>query len=296
MNLTKSLIGTLSAEHPVLIAGPTASGKSRLAMEIAAHFGAPVVNADALQVYKNWRILTARPSVADEAAIKHQLYGHVAGSQAYSAGDWLRDVSPLLKGKAPVIVGGTGLYFSALTEGLADIPATPDAIRQEGDALLADQGLGALLDALDDETRERIDTANKRRVQRAWEVLKATGRGLASWQDETGASLLPFASKQALVLSAPKQWLTPRIAQRFDLMMDTGLIEEARANADNFNPSLASSKAIGAKEIVGHLKGKQDLEATKEAIIVQTRQYAKRQRSWFRSRMKAWRWIEASDL
>lgn len=296
MNLTSSLIGSLSAERPVLIAGPTASGKSRLAMEIAAHFGAPVINADALQVYDDWRVLTARPSLADEASVKHHLYGHIPGAQSYSVGDWLRDVSPMLKGVPPIIVGGTGLYFSALTEGLAEIPATPDAIRQEGDALLAEHGLQALLRALDDETRARIDTANKRRVQRAWEVLQATGRSLASWQDETGAPLLPFASAQALVLSAPKPWLTPRIAQRFDLMVKEGLIEEARANAEAFHPGLASSKAIGAAEIVAHVKGQSDLPAVKDAIVIQTRQYAKRQRSWFRGRMANWRWLDAADL
>ncbi len=296
MNSIKNLIASLSGERSVLIAGPTASGKSRLAMEIAAHFGAPVVNADALQVYADWRILTARPSTEDEAFVDHRLYGHIPGTQVYSVGDWLRELTPLLAGPPPVIVGGTGLYFSALTEGLADIPSTPDEIRAQGDALLAEHGLNALLVAIDSETRARIDVSNKRRVQRAWEVLQTTGKGLAAWQDETGAPLLPLSGAQALVLSAPKPWLTPRIAQRFDMMMKAGLLDEARTNADAFHTALPSAKAIGAAEVIAHVKGESDLAAAKEAVVIQTRQYAKRQRSWFRARMSAWRWIDAADL
>lgn len=296
MNSINNLIASLNREHPVLIAGPTASGKSRLAMEIAARFGAPVVNADALQVYADWRILTARPSTEDEAFVDHRLYGHVSGAQIYSVGDWLREVTPLLAGPPPVIVGGTGLYFAALTEGLADIPTTPDEIRAQGDALLAEHGLDALLGAIDTETRARIDVANKRRVQRAWEVLRTTGKGLAAWQDDTGAPSLPISAAQALVLSAPKPWLTPRISQRFDMMMKAGLLDEARANADAFHTALPSSKAIGAGEVIAHVKGESDLAAAKEAVVIQTRQYAKRQRSWFRARMRAWRWIDAADL
>ena len=188
----RDLVKSLDRERPVLIAGPTASGKSALALEIAARTGGPVVNADALQVFADWRILTARPSGEDEVRHPHALYGHVPGTQAYSVGHWLRDVAPLLDGPAPVIVGGTGLYFTALTEGLADIPETPDHIRAEAMARTRAEGSQALLAELDAATAERIDRANPMRIQRAWEVLTATGRGLADWQDDTGRRFCPW--------------------------------------------------------------------------------------------------------
>jgi len=178
--------------RPVLIAGPTASGKSALALAIARAQGGVIVNADALQVYANWRILSARPSPEEEAQAPHRLYGHVAPDQEYSAGHWLREVAPLLDaGPRPIVVGGTGLYFAALTEGLAEIPPVPAEIRAAGERLLRAAGLAALRKALDPETCARIDLANPRRVQRAWEVQAATGRGLAEWQDATPPPLLP---------------------------------------------------------------------------------------------------------
>lgn len=296
MNSIKAIIASLSAEHPVLIAGPTASGKSRLAMEIASHFGSTVINADALQVYSDWRILTARPGPEDEAAVPHGLYGYVPGTQTYSVGDWLRDLKPLLHGKPPVIIGGTGLNFSALTEGLADIPETPPDVRARANARRESHGLETLVAELDEETRSRIDIANPRRVQRAWEVLENTGRSLARWQDDTGPAILPLKTTQAIALSAPKTWLSPRIEQRLDLMLEQGVLDEARENADEWRADMPSAKAIGAAELVAHVKGDLALSDAKEAIATQTRQYAKRQRSWFRARMQAWRWIEASDL
>lgn len=296
MSSTEAVIASLTADRPVLIAGPTASGKSRLAMEIATHFGSTVVNADALQVYQDWRILTARPGAQDEATVLHALYGHVAGNQSYSVGDWLRDVVPLLSGKPPVIVGGTGLNFTALTEGLADIPDTPGEIRELANERRETEGLEKLVTELDEKTRNRIDTANPRRVQRAWEVLQSTGQGLASWQEETGPPPLHLNDAQALALSAPKEWLSPRIGQRLDLMLDEGVLDEARQNAGGWHPDLPSAKAIGAAELIAHVKGEQDLSTAKEAIVTQTRQYAKRQRSWFRARMQDWHWIEASGL
>ena len=288
-----SLLQTLDKERPVLIAGPTASGKSALALKVADHLGGPVINADALQVYSDWRVLTARPSVEDEALAEHLLYGHIPGNQAYSVGDWLRDIGALLSDRPPVIVGGTGLYFSALTEGLAEIPPTPDDIRAEAMTRIAEGKAASLLAELDAKTASRIDGANPMRIQRAWEVLKATGRGLADWQHETGPALLPLSKAQPLVLSAPKEWLTPRIAQRFDLMLDQGALDEARANAPTWHPALPSAKAIGASELIAYVRGEMSLNIVREAVSTLTRQYAKRQRSWFRSRMKDWRWIEA---
>ncbi|MGI3167864.1 tRNA (adenosine(37)-N6)-dimethylallyltransferase MiaA [Pseudooceanicola sp. C21-150M6] len=279
----------LSRELPVLIAGPTASGKSALAMEIAARQDRVVVNADALQVYDSWRVLTARPSVAEEAALPHALYGHVGGTFAYSAGDWLRDVAGLIAAGPVVVVGGTGLYFSALTEGLADIPPTPPDVRAEADGIRQNSGLAALLADLDAETLRRIDTQNPMRVQRAWEVRRATGRPIWDWQDATPAPLLPLSQVQPLVLDAPPHWLTPRIERRFDAMLDGGALEEARANLVDWDPSRPSSRAIGAPELIAHLRGEMTLEEARQAATIATRQYAKRQRTWFRARMRDWR-------
>ena len=279
---------SLSRERPVLIAGPTASGKSALAMEIAAAQGRAIVNADALQVFSDWRVLTARPSPEDEAALPHRLYGHIPGTQPYSVGHWLREATPLLD-NAPVIVGGTGLYFTALTEGLAEIPATPDAIRAQAMARLAEDGAQALLNELDPETAAKIDQNNPMRIQRAWEVLQTTGRGLALWQAETGPPLVAPDAAHLLLIDAPKDWLSPRIEARFDQMLDQGALEEARANAPHWSPDQPSAKAIGAAELIAHVRGEMALENARDAAIIATRQYAKRQRSWFRARMKGWR-------
>jgi tRNA dimethylallyltransferase len=281
--------------RPVLIAGPTASGKSALAARIARRHGGVIVNADALQVFADWRVLTARPSQAEEAALPHALYGHVPGHTPYSVGHWLREVAPLLNGKArPILVGGTGLYFTALTEGLAQIPPTPPEIRAEADRRRAAEGAAALLAELDAETAARIDRRNPMRVQRAWEVLRATGRGLAAWQADTGPPLLPRAAAHALVLEAPRDWLAARIARRFDAMLADGALEEARAHLPHWDPAAPSSKAIGAAELVAHLRGEMPLAAAREAAVTLTRQYAKRQRSWFRNRMKDWQSVAMS--
>jgi len=282
-------------DRPVLIAGPTASGKSALAMAIAEAGGGRIVNADALQVFEEWRILTARPSPSDEARVPHRLYGQVPRGAVYSVGQWLRDVAPLLAGPRPIVVGGTGLYFAALTGGLADIPDVPATVSEAASARLAEAGLAAMAADLDAESRARIDTANPRRVQRAWEVLTATGRGIAAWQDETGPPLLPVESATALLLEAPRDWLNPRIEARFDAMLDAGLLDEARANRPGWHPALPSAKAIGAPEVMAHLDGALDLAGLRNKVAIQTRQYAKRQRSWFRARMSGWRRIDPGD-
>ena len=258
-------------------------------MEIADHLGGAIINADALQVFSNWRILTARPSTRDEAQLPHRLYGHVPGDRPYSVGKWLQDVTPLLtENYPPIIVGGTGLYFSALTNGLADIPRTPKEIRARADNLLAQEGLDALLLALDPDTLARIDRQNPMRVQRAWEVQQTTGRGLASWQDETPPALLPLSQTQTILLAADRDWLNARIARRFEWMLEHGALDEARANQPAWSPSLPSSKAIGATELMAYLAGTMDLAAARDSATTGTRQYAKRQRSWFRARMRDW--------
>ncbi|WP_439103064.1 tRNA (adenosine(37)-N6)-dimethylallyltransferase MiaA [Celeribacter marinus] len=283
----------LSPDQPVLIAGPTASGKSALALEIAQTQGGVIVNADALQVFENWRILSARPSREDEALAPHALYGHIGFDAPYSVGHWLRDVAPYLTGPhRPIVVGGTGLYFSALTEGLVDIPATPPQLRATADARRITEGghagLLADLDAEDPQTAQKIDRLNPMRVQRAWEVLRATGRGLAAWQADTPPPLLPVSSTYPIVMDADRNWLAARIETRFEHMIAGGALAEAEANLPNWNPAHPSSKAIGAPELMAYLHGTCDLAAATEAATIATRQFAKRQRTWFRARMRTY--------
>lgn len=289
--LAKTGLSDLSAEQPVLIAGPTASGKSALALEIVQAKGGVIVNADASQVYDCWRIITACPSAQEEAAAPHALYRHIAYDAPYSAGHWLRDVAPLLaKGIRPVIVGGTGLNFMALTQGLADIPATPPEIRAKADAMAP----AALLAGVDPVTRARIDTQNRMRVQRAWEVQQATGRSLSRWQDETPPPLLSAADAICIVMDAPKDWLNDRIAQRFDLMIAGGAMDEITAMSDRYDPALPSCRAIGVPELMACHNGQITAPEARSRAIIATRQYAKRQRTWFRSKMRDWRHIDPS--
>ena len=270
---------------PILIAGPTASGKSALALHIAQTHGGVIINADALQVFAGWPILTAQPGPADLAAAPHALYGHVPHDAPYSVGHWLRDLAPLLTGPdRPIIVGGSGLYFTALTEGLAVIPPVPLAIRQQADAMSLDQ----LLARLDPATLARIDIRNRARVQRAAEVLMTTGRSLTDWQANTPAPLLPLAQTTALVLRPAVGWLNARISARFDAMLDMGALAEATAMRPQWNPSHLSAKAIGAADLIAHLDGRMTLAAARDSAIIASRQYAKRQRTWFRSRMQDW--------
>ena len=282
---------TIAPNQPVLIAGPTASGKSALALHIARTQGGLIVNADALQVFDGWRILTARPDAHDLAQAPHALYGHVPYDAHYSTGQWLREVAPYLSGDArPIIVGGTGLNFAALTTGLADIPPVPPDVRDQGNAMTRE----AMLADLDTATAARIDTQNPARVQRAWEVLTTTGRGLASWQDDTPPPLLLLSRAAAITLDAPKDWLGDRIARRFDQMLSAGALDEARAMLPHWNPAHLSSKAIGAPELVAHLQGRMSLAEAREAAIIASRQYAKRQRTWFRARHRDW-WHVPAD-
>jgi tRNA dimethylallyltransferase len=281
----------IPADKPVLIAGPTASGKSELALRIAETFGGVIVNADASQVYSCWQVISARPSAEDQARAPHQLYGHIAFDQDYSTGHWLREIKPLLSGpQRPIIVGGTGLYFSALTEGMADIPATPPDIRTEADQLT----LPDLIRGVDCETLTGIDTQNRARVQRAWEVQRATGRGLRDWQNDTPPPVLNIADTVPIVFDVDKQWLVNRINLRFDLMLDTGALQEVKAMHAHYDASLSAFKAIGVPELMAYLDGSMTLEAARERATISTRQFAKRQRTWFRARMKNWNRVDFS--
>jgi len=296
-------MNTITYRHdaPILICGPTASGKSALGIEIARKSGGCIINADALQVYDTWRVLTARPSETDERAIPHHLYGHVPTSQTYSVGAWLRDVTKVLESidRPVIILGGTGLYFTALTTGLAEIPETPNHIRTQGNEIRNDSHGAEFIEYLtkhDPETLAKTDTDNPMRLQRAWEVLEATGRGLASWQKDTPEPLISLTSASAIVLNSSPDWLNARIAGRFDNMVAGGAIEECNTVLQyGWEPSLPSSRALGARELIAYLRDECTLEAAKESATIATRQFAKRQRSWFRNKMQDWQQVSLDD-
>lgn len=286
-----TILRGLSREAPVLLAGPTASGKSALALDLAARDGRAVVNADALQVWACWRVLTARPGPADEAAAPHLLYGHLAPGAEWSAGHWLRAVAPLLA-RPVVVVGGTMLHFRALTRGLAPVPPVPAEVRARADRLRAEGGVAALRAGLDAATAARIDLANPARVQRAWEVLAATGRGLAEWQAETPAPLLAPARAEAVILTPDRARLRARIARRFDAMLAGGALEEAALVLPFWDPRAPWAQAIGAAELVAHLRGQVTLAAAAAAAVTATQHYAKRQDTAFRGLGAGWRRID----
>ena len=284
------VIETIDPERHVVIAGPTASGKSALALALARAQGGTIVNADALQIWSCWRVLTARPDDADLAAAPHALYGHVDPGKSYSVGDWLAEVAAL-KGRL-IVAGGTGLYLTALTSGLAHIPPVPPEIRDTGDAILAAGGLDDMIAGLDDASREKIDLQNPARVQRAWEVLQATGRSIVDWQSDTPPPLIAPEDATCLVLNSDRDWLAKRILVRFAQMWHDGAVEEVRAMMPLWDERAQWARAIGAPEIAAYLREDIDARTAKGRAIVATRQYAKSQRIWFRSRMKNWRKLQ----
>ena len=285
-----NFIDQISSDAPILIAGQTASGKSKLALQIAEKRDSVIINADAIQVFENWRILTARPSTVEESKVKHELYGHIPAEFEYSVGHWLGEVKKILSScSRPIIVGGTGLYFSALTNGLVDIPDIPAEIKVEANKRIQSEGFESLIEEIDSETITKIDKNNPMRVQRAWEVMKATGRGLVSWHNQTPEPTLSLKNCEAILLDCDAPTVNKRITNRFDQMLDNGLIDEAVKNFSTWNEKNPSSKAIGANELMAFLNDDISMEQLKEKVVVATRQYAKRQRTWFRSKMKYWK-------
>lgn len=284
---------------PILIAGPTASGKSALAVALARALGGQVVNADSQQIYAGWRVLTARPSAGEEALAPHRLYGHVRLDQAYSAGHWLAEVTPLLDGPTPVIVGGTGLYFKALTEGLAPIPRVPPQVRAAGEAELERLGrvaFAADLARRDPRTAAGLDLDNPRRVLRAWEVLEATGTGLAEWQARTPPPALSLDRCLAIALTPDREALYARCDLRFDQMMEDGAVEEARAvMAMDLPPDAPGLKAVGAGALFAWLRGEISRDDAITRARTETRRYAKRQMTWIRNQMGAWHHLDHPD-
>ena len=288
-------------KRAILIAGPTASGKSSLALKLASKLDGIVVNADALQVYNNWRVLTARPSEAETRQAPHFLYGHISKDQSYSVGHWIDDVIQVTRNtpKIPIIVGGTGLYFSALLNGLSNIPPIPIEIRTLGNDKRERFGATWFKDILaqsDPETLSKLDANNPARLQRAWEVLEATGMGLSYWHSRPTRPSYLREETLPILLNWNASDLNERINSRFGIMMNDGAIEECEAaRNEGFDPNLPSNRAIGAREIIDHLDGKIALEDAVNKAKTLTHQFAKRQRTWFRSKMKSWQQINMSD-
>ena len=294
----KRMINKINTLEPVLICGPTASGKSKLAMKLANEFGAIIINADALQIYDGWRILTARPNLSDEKKVRHFLYGTKPMNELYSVGDWLKDVKKILiehNDTPKIIVGGTGLYFTSLIEGLADIPSTIPKIRIEVDNWYKSAGHDALLSWLeenDKKTFSLIDPNNPARIIRAIEILKQTGKGLSDWQKIDARPIVNFSKENSFVLNIEVDYLNKRISDRFENMLKYGAINEVKEKIKFWENDYPAFKAIGAQEIYCYLKGELTLEEATKKAIIRTRQYAKRQRTWFRSKMKNWTQID----
>ncbi|TCT08338.1 tRNA dimethylallyltransferase [Tepidamorphus gemmatus] len=290
--------GEGEAPRAFLIAGPTASGKSALALMLADRLGGTVINADSMQVYDTLRILTARPSPQDEAAVPHRLYGHVPLTRAYSVGAWLADVRAALAeaaaaGRPAIIVGGTGLYFKALTGGLPPMPDIPEAVRGEVRRRLELEGSAALhaeLAVLDPQSARRINVSDPQRIVRALEVAVATGRPLSEWQREPALPLLPPApSVLRLVLWPDREAVRARIDARVGAMLAAGALDEVRAAmAMDLDPSLPGYRAHGLRPFMAHLRGELPLQEAAERTRAETRQYAKRQFTWFRHQMPDW--------
>jgi len=279
----------------VLIAGPTASGKSRAALSLAKAVGGIVINADSMQVYREARVLTARPSEDDMVAAPHLLYGHVSVREAYSTGRYREDATDALAkarraGKLPIFTGGTGLYFSVLAEGISDIPKIPDPVRARARARLKEIGVAALhaeLAARDPETASKLRPSDPQRVLRAYEVLEATGRPLSHWQRDVGKPVLHGLQLVRFVMDVPRPELRTRIETRFRAMLGGGALHEATA-LKGLDPALPAAKILGVRELWALQDGTLSEAQATELAVTATRQYAKRQMTWFRNRMADW--------
>lgn len=286
----------MTGRRAVLIAGPTASGKSALALRLAAEQNAIIVNADAMQVYDTLEVVTARPCAADLALAEHRLYGTVPAATRFSTGQWLTAAQEVLDAVAPtrpvIFVGGTGLYFDALLNGFADIPQVPEAIAQDIAAEtsgLDAEGRLALLQREDRITADRLGVVDPQRLIRALAVKRATGRTLSSFQDDQQAGWLTGFDIEPIVLDPDRAVLRERIARRFQAMFASGAVDEVKALlAQGLDPRLPVMKAIGVREIGGWLDGTLQRDEAIALATIATQQYAKRQRTWFRNRFADW--------
>jgi len=286
----------LSEPLITLLAGPTASGKSRRALELAQRTGAVIVNADSQQLYADLRVLSARPSAAEEALAEHRLYGVADAAEAWSVGRWSRTVMPLLAdlaaaGRPALLVGGTGLYFTALTMGLADIPDIPPEVREAAGAAFDSDGEAAFrrrLAGVDAAAAARIEAGDRQRLTRAWAVAQHTGRALSDWTADTTPLLAP-GSWTGLVIEPDRAPLYADCDLRVAHMVEAGALEEVRALvARGLDPALPAMKAVGVREFAAYLAGETTLEHAVEATRQATRNYAKRQLTWFRNQTPRW--------
>jgi tRNA dimethylallyltransferase len=288
----------------VLIAGPTASGKSALALELARKTGGVIINADSMQVYRDLRILTARPTPDEEARVPHRLYGHVDAAVNFSAGSWVADAAKVLaevraQNRLPIFVGGSGLYFKALTRGLSAVPSIPAAIREGVRARLERNGVEALhaeLAQRDPASADRLKPRDRTRIARALEVVEATGRSLTDWHRDGLPPLLPPGQFSALFLAPDRDELYARIDARYDAMLAAGALEEVAAlAARHLDPLLPAMKAHGVPALIRHIRGEITLEEAAAIGRADTRHYAKRQFTWFRHQLPEFQWVKLEE-
>ncbi|WEX79209.1 tRNA (adenosine(37)-N6)-dimethylallyltransferase MiaA [Sinorhizobium numidicum] len=289
----------------ILITGPTASGKSALAVKLARKHGGVVINADSMQVYDTLKVLTARPDEAEMGGIEHLLFGHVPAGAPYSTGAWLREAEAVVtrlreEGRLPVFVGGTGLYFKALTGGLSNMPEIPSAIRDRLRARLKEEGpepLHAELALRDPETAAELRPGDGQRIVRALEVIEATGKPIGFYRESRGPVVVDPERAQKIVVQPERALLHRRIERRFETMLASGAVEEVRALlALNLSPDMPVMKAIGVQQIAAMLKGEMSEAEMIAAGAAATRQYAKRQMTWFRNQLdESWQRVENPD-
>lgn len=299
--MSEGQVGRKHVGEAVLIAGPTASGKSALALELALNAGGIVINADSMQVYRDLRVITARPTQDEEARVPHRLYGHVDAAVNFSAGAWISDATTALEearveGRLPIFIGGTGLYFKALTAGLSVVPPIPAEIRENVRARLERTGVEALhaeLARRDPRAAERLNLRDRTRIARALEVIEATGRSLLDWHHEGQPPLLPKDSFRAVFLAPERDELYARIDARFDAMLGAGALAEVeRLAVRGLDPLLPAMKAHGVPGLIGHLRGELSLEEAATIGRADTRHYAKRQFTWFRHQLPEFEWVK----
>ncbi len=294
----------MSGSTIILVAGPTASGKSALALTLAERLGGTIVNADSMQIYCDLRIITARPTPDEERRMPHRLYGHIDAAENYSVGRWCTEAATELEtvkgeSRTAIIVGGTGLYFNALSRGLAAVPPIPTEIRDDVRARLTHEGVAALhadLATRDPAAAARLMPGDRARISRALDVVLATGRSILDWHEENKPATIDLDEAAKVFLMPDRDELARRIDARFDAMMTAGALDEVRAlAARKLNPTLPAMKAHGVPWLIRHLAGEIALEEAIEHAKLETRQYTKRQATWFRNQLPEFEWVAPAD-